>query len=134
MPTINVTWVRDKQFVGTDETHHSVVLSGDDPATGVKPSQMLLVALAACTAYDVLDIMIKKRKPLSRLEITASGEQDPEPPWPYRRIRLKYLISGTDLTEKALSQAIELSLNKYCSVAATVRGVADIQTEFEIVP
>ena len=134
MPTTTVTWVKDKQFVGTDETHHSIVISADNPAAGVKPSQLLLVALAACTAYDVLDIMSKKRKPLSRLEIITSGEQDPEPPWPYRRIRLKYRVSGEAITEKDLSQAIDLSLNKYCSVAATVRGVADIQTEFEIEP
>lgn len=132
MPTTTVTWVKDKQFVGTDETNHSIVLSGDNPATGVKPSQILLVALASCTAYDVLDIMAKKRKPLSSLEIITTGEQDPEPPWPYRRILLKYRVSGKNLTEKALSQAIELSLRKYCSVAATISGVADIRTEFEI--
>jgi putative redox protein len=133
MPTTTVQWVKNKQVVGTDETNHSIVLSGDDPATGIKPSQTLLIALSACTAYDVLEIMKKKRKPLSMLEIIATGEQDAKPPWPYRRILMKYRVSGKDLTEKALSQAIELSLRKFCSVAATISGVADIQTEFEIV-
>ncbi|RJQ65449.1 MAG: OsmC family peroxiredoxin [Desulfobacteraceae bacterium] len=134
MPTTTVRWVTGKQFVGTDERNQSVVLSGDSPAKGVSPSQMLLVALSACTAYDVLEIMAKKRKPLAMLEITASGDQDPKPPWAYRRIHLKYRVSGNALTEQALAQAVELSLDKYCSVAATVRGVATLSTEIEIVP
>ena len=133
MPTTAVRWLTDKKFLGTDSHNQSVVLSGDDPAKGVSPSQMLLIGLSACTAYDVLDIMIKKRKPLTMLEIIADGEQDPDPPWAYRRIHLKYRVSGKDLTEKAISQAVQLSQEKYCSVAATVRGVAEIITEIEMV-
>lgn len=133
MPTTTVRWVTGKQFVGTDSRNQAVVLSAGDPAMGASPSQMLLVALSACTAYDVLDIMTKKRKPLTMLEITAEGRQDPDPPWAYRHIHLKYRVSGQNLNEKALSQAIRLSHEKYCSVAATVRGVAEISTEFEIV-
>ena len=133
MPTTTVRWLTGKQFVGTDSRNHSVVLSGDDPAKGVSPSQMLLIGLSACTAYDVLNIMVKKRKPLTMLEIIADGEQDAKPPWTYRRIHLKYRVSGKDLTEKAVSQAVKLSQEKFCSVAATVRGVADITTEVEIV-
>ena len=134
MPTAKVKWVDGLQFVGTDEGGHSVVLSGDDRQAGARPSEMLLVALASCSAVDVVEIMKKKRKPLTRLEITISGERDPEPPWPYRRIELNYQALGEGLTEKALAQAIQLSTEKYCSVAATVSGVADIQTRFTILP
>jgi putative redox protein len=95
---------------------------------------MLLVALASCTAVDVVEIMAKKRKPLRALEIVITGERDPEPPWPYRRIEVHYRLSGEGLTEKAVSQAIALSSEKYCSVAATVRGVAAIETTFAIQP
>ena len=133
MPTTTVRWVTDKQFVGTDENNHSVMLSGDNPAKGVNPSQMLLIGLSACTAYDVVDIMAKKRMPLTMLEVVATGEKDPDPPWAYQRIHLNYRLSGTDLTEKAVAQAISLSQDKYCSVAATVRGVAEISYAFEIV-
>ena len=133
MPTTSVSWVQGKQFVGTDDRNQSVVLSGDSPARGVSPSQMLLVALSACSAYDVVDIMAKKRKPLTHLEVEAVGTQDEEPPWAYRRIHLKYTLSGDKLTDKAVVQAIELSQEKYCSVAATVKGVARITTEYEIV-
>jgi putative redox protein len=134
MPTTTVKWVAGKQFVGMDSNRHALVLSGEDPASGVRPSEMLLIALSACTAYDVVDIMEKKRKPLSFLEVIATGERDPDPPWPYRSIHLKYRLRGPELTEKAVAQAIELSEEKYCSVAATIRGVARISTEFEILP
>jgi putative redox protein len=134
MPTAKVRWVEGMQFVGTDSGGHSVVLSGDEQQSGVRPSEMLLVALASCTAVDVVEIMAKKRKPLRQLEIVISGERDPNPPWPYRRIEVNYRMSGDDLTEKAVSQAIKLSSEKYCSVAATVRGVAEIETKFEILP
>ncbi len=133
MPTATVRWVDAMQFVGMDSGGHSVVLSGDDQQSGVRPSEMLLVALASCTAVDVVEIMTKKRKPLSALEIVISGERDPDPPWPYRRIDVNYRLSGEGLTEKAVSQAIQLSSEKYCSVAATVRGVAEIRTQFEII-
>lgn len=132
MAKTKVRWISGKQFVGTDQNNQSVVLSGDSPPSGVSPSQLLLIGLSACTAYDVVEIMTKKRRPLSALEVVAEGERDPDPPWAYRRIHLKYRLVGRDLTEKAVSQAIQLSQEKYCSVAATVRGVAEITTSFEI--
>jgi len=134
MPVTTVKWVTGRQFVGLDSNNHAVVLSGEDEPNGVRPSQMLLIALAACTAYDVVEILSKKRKPLNMLKVTADGEHDSEQPWPYRKIHLNYRLSGKDLTEKAVRQAIELSEQKYCSVAATVRGVAEITTDFEILP
>jgi putative redox protein len=69
---------------------------------------------------------------LTRLEITSSGEQDQDPPWTFRKIRLHYKIAGKNLTEKAVAQAIQLSEEKYCSVAATIRATAEIITDFEI--
>jgi len=134
MATATVQWVTGKRFVGTDSTQHSVVLSTPDEGVGMKPSELLLVALAACTAVDVVDILAKKRTPLSKLIISATGEQDADPPWAFRKIHLKYQLAGKKLTEKAVEQAILLSEEKYCSVAATVRGVVEITTTFEILP
>ena len=93
---------------------------------------MLLVALASCSSVDVVEILEKKRLKLTLLEVTATGEQDPDPPWTYRKIHVKYRLGGKGLTDKAVEQAIRLSQDKYCSVSATVRGVAKITTEFEI--
>lgn len=133
MSTATVRWVKDKQFVGMDAHQHSLVLSGDDPPTGMRPSHLLLVALATCSSVDLVEILKKKRMTLSWMEIKIDGEQDPEPPWPYRRIRMSFRLNGRGLTELAVAQAIKLSHEKYCSVAATVRGVAEVSTDFEIV-
>jgi putative redox protein len=134
MTTTTVRWVNELHFVGTDSTNHSLVLSGQQQGIGVKPSEMLLIALASCSAVDVVEILKKKRKKLTMLEVTTTGEQDPNPPWAYRKIHLKYCLSGRGLTQKAIEQAIRLSLDKYCSVAATVRGVAQITSDYELVP
>jgi putative redox protein len=133
MGTATVKWIGGKQFVGIDSTHHSVVLSTPDEGVGIKPSELLLIAVASCSAVDVVEILEKKRMPLTSLEISATGEQDQDPPWTFRKIFVHYRIGGKNLTEKAVSQAIQLSEEKYCSVAATIRGTAQIITEYEII-
>jgi putative redox protein len=129
-----VRWVTGKQFVGTDSTHHSVVLSPADVGVGMKPSELLLVALGSCTAVDVVEILAKKRTTLLSLEIQVTGEQDIDPPWTFRQFHIQYLLKGKGLTEKAVAQTIQLSEEKYCSVAATIRTTAPITTGFEILP
>lgn len=129
-----VKWVQGKQFVGIDSSRHAVVLSTQDAenAVGSKPSDMLLVALGACVAVDVVEILAKKRTPLSSLEIAVDGEQDPAPPWAFRRIHLTFRVAGERLTEGSVRQAIHLAEEKYCCVAATIRAVADITWDFEL--
>jgi putative redox protein len=132
MGTATVKWIEGKQFIGIDSTHHTVVLSTPDEGIGIKPSELLLIAVASCSAVDVVEILSKKRMPLNHLEISVTSEQDQDPPWAFRKMHLTYRIGGKDLTEKAVAQAIQLSEEKYCSVAATVRATAEITTEFEI--
>jgi putative redox protein len=134
MSSATVRWIGGKQFVGTDSTNHSVVLSTPDEGVGMKPSEMLLVALASCTAVDVVEILRKKRTTLTSLEITTSAEQDSDPPWAFRKIHLKYILKGEGLTGKDIAQAIKISKEKYCSVSATISGVAEITTSYEILP
>jgi putative redox protein len=133
--TVHVTWVQKRQFVGSDSSKHSVVMSSQDEenGSGMKPSDLLLVGLGGCTGYDVVDILLKKRQQLTGLEVVVTGEQDAEPPWPYHKIHVHYVLRGKGLREKAVQDAIALSEEKYCSVAATVRGVAEITQEYTIV-
>ena len=67
------------------------------------------------------------------LEVGVSAEQDNDPPWAFRKIHLHYRMSGAGITAESAKIAIKLSEEKYCSVAATVRGVAEISWDFEIV-
>ena len=120
------------RFVSTDSTGHSVVMSKPDENTGMKPSELILSALAGCSSVDVVGILEKKQTPLTFLEVQVTSEQDTDPPWTFGKIYMKFIVKGEGLTEKSVEQAIKLSEEKYCSVAATLRGEAEIITSFEI--
>ena len=112
----------------------TVVLSKQDEENGVgmKPSELMLVALASCTAIDVVSILAKKRLQLDGLEIIVKGDQNPDPPWTFEKIKLTFRLRGKDLSESACARAIDLSDAKYCSVAASLRSEVPIQHEFVI--
>lgn len=133
MAEARVTWLRDSQFVGTDSTNHSVVLSkpGED-SIGMRPSELLLVALAGCTGFDVVNLLRKKRLHLSRFRVRATGEQAPTPPWAFEKIHLHFEVEGRGIAERDVERAIELSEQKYCSVSATLKPQVEISWDFEI--
>ena len=128
-----VKWLDRLEFVGTDSTKHSLVMSSQDEgnATGLKPSDLLPLALGGCTAVDVITIMRKKRQAVTGLEINVRWEQDENPPWTFRHIHLEYVVRGKGLSEKGLAQAIQLSEEKYCSVKATL--TCEVTSSYRIV-
>jgi putative redox protein len=132
--TARVVWLEKLQFVGIDSTKHSVVLSTPDEEndTGVSPSDLLLLAVGGCTSYDVVNILTKKRERLTGLEVVVTGEQDQEPPWTFRKIQVQYRVRGKELREKAVYDAIRLSVEKYCSVVATLRETVELTYEVVI--
>ena len=132
MSQVKVKWVEGKQFVGTDSTSHSLVMSSSQEGTGLKPSDLLLLGLGGCIGVDVIMILEKKRQKVTDLEITITGEQEPEPPWTFRRIEIEYLLRGKGLKEEAVRRAIQLSEEKYCSIGATISGVAEMASSFQI--
>jgi putative redox protein len=134
---VSVTWVQGEQFVASGAGGHSVVLDapGDRAVwQGFKPSELLLAAVAGCTGVDVISILRKQRQRVSDLRVTATGEQREEYPRAFEHIHLAYEVRGRDVSASAVERAIALSEEKYCSVAATVRGVATITTSYTILP
>jgi putative redox protein len=89
--------------------------------------------VGGCTAVDVIDILRKKRQRVSGLRVTVRGEQREEYPRAFIRIELHYEVRGYGVSPQAVERAISLSEEKYCMVAATVRGVATITTSFTVV-
>lgn len=134
MSTVRLDWLQGKTFVGTDSTKHAIVVSSSDEAngTGVKPSDLLLIGLASCASMDVIEILNKKRQPPDGMEVRVEGTQEPDPPWTFRKIHMHFLLRGALLQPGAVEQAIRLSEEKYCSVAATIRCAAEITTSFDI--
>jgi putative redox protein len=134
MQTATVKWVGREEFLATMPSGHAVPFDADrkhNSAPG--PMEMLLGALGSCTAVDIISILEKKRQKLATLEIEISGERAKDPPSVWIKIEMVYRLSGR-LDEKAVRDAIELSQNKYCSVAAMLRKTAEITYRFEILP
>ena len=98
---------------------------------GFKPMELLLVSLAGCSGVDVYEILKKKRQEVKDIEIRVEGERRDKHPRIYERIRIKYIVKG-NVKEEALRQAIELSIEKYCSVYAMLKETAKIEVEQEI--
>jgi putative redox protein len=104
-----------------------------DELTGITPTEALLASIGGCTAWDVVEILRKQRQPVSAVQVTVAGEQAPEPPWPFTQITVTFVVSGRGLAPAAVERAVQLSSERYCSVMATVRGVASVKTAIEIV-
>lgn len=132
MQTASVKWVSKEQFLGVTPSGHAVPLDSDREAnTAPGPMEMLLVALGACTATDVVIILGKKRQPLESLEVEVSGERAAEPPKVWTKLEILYRLRGA-LDEKAVRDAVALSEEKYCSVSAMLKKTAAVSTRYEI--
>lgn len=132
MQTARVQWTEQEQFTAVTPSGHAVPFDADRQLNSAPgPMEMLLAALGACTATDVVIILGKKRQKLEALEVIVSGERATEPPMVWTTIEIVYKLRGA-LDEKAVRDAIELSENKYCSVAAMLRKTANISFRFEI--
>jgi putative redox protein len=134
MQTATVKWVGGEKFLATMPSGNAVQFdAGSTHQGGPGPMEMLLGALGACTSVDVKLILEKKRQKLTSLEVSVSGERAKEPPEVWTKIAIVYRLSGT-LEKKAVRDTIELSQNKYCSVAAMLGKTAKITYRYEILP
>ncbi|HEY7477765.1 MAG TPA: OsmC family protein [Actinomycetota bacterium] len=132
--TIRLTWTGERlQFLGRTAYGDPVLVGGNPEGPGAKPSDLLPLSLAACTAYDVVEILRKQRQDLRQLQIDVSWIQDPDPPWTFRSIHCRFVLTGTIDPRKA-ARAIELAEGKYCAVAATIRPTVVLTHEAEIHP
>src|SRR3989442_11869301 len=121
-------------FVGVTPSGHAQAIETDSArASAATPMELLLIALGSCTGVDVISILKKKRQKVTDYRIEVSGERREEFPRSYTRLNIKHIVRGRGLSEPAVARAIELSDQKYCSVAATLRGSAEIVTSYEIV-
>ncbi len=130
-----VVWRERMTFDAKTQSGHALVLDaqptggGDD--RGASPMELALVALAGCTAMDVISILQKKREPVKSLEVSVEGTRADQHPRVYTQIEVVYRVRG-NVKPKAVADAIELSEGIYCSVGAMLGRTADITTRFEI--
>jgi putative redox protein len=131
-----VEWKGGMSFEAVTPSGHAVVMDarkdhgGAD--NGASPMELLLVALAGCTGMDVVSILEKKKQSPESFMMELEADRRADHPRAYTEIRIKYIFKGGAVTEEGAKRAIELSEEKYCSVAATLKGAAKINYSFEI--
>ena len=128
-----VQFAGDGFFVATTPSGHAQVLDikGERSAAS-GPLELLTIALGGCTAADVISILEKKREKVTSYRVEVRGERREEHPRSFRRFEVRHIVRGRGISEKAVEQAVQLSTEKYCGVAATLRPTAEIVTSFEI--
>ncbi len=132
---VKLEWLRSRMFIGTDHLGNSTAigyLREDDPeGQGINPSDMLLLAAASCSAYDVVQILEKGKEPLEDLKVDVSAEQSQEPPYQYISLHFSYRVSG-DVDPAKVERAMKLSEEKYCSVLATLKPGLTFTSDFTV--
>jgi len=122
-----------RQFVVTTGSGHHLIVDDAVGATGPKPIELVAAALASCTAFDVINILRKKRQNVTAYEVHVEADQASDPPQFFTKVRIRHIITGQNVDREAVSIAIHLSETKYCSVGAMVQKTAEFTTSFEII-
>ena len=128
--TVTLDWVRERQFIMHDRTGFPIVMAHPN---GVNASDLLPLSLIGCSSHDVVAILKKQRQQVKDLAVSAESTRDPDPPWTFRKIHVRYKVSGHGLDRDKVAKAIDLAEEKYCGVFATLRSAVEITSDFEIV-
>ena len=132
---VKLEWLRSRLFVGTDHLGTSIAigydLDSEPEGKAINPSDMMLLAAAACSAYDVVQILEKSKQPLMSLKVDVRAEQSQEPPYPYVALHFNYIIKGAVAPDK-IQRAMQLSEDKYCSVLATLKPGLVFTSEYTL--
>jgi putative redox protein len=130
MTEAKALWTDNDRFVAQASSTHALVMDAGKEKTANSPMELVLIGLCGCTASDVVNILRKKREPFTTLEVQATAERAAEPPTVYTEIGLVYRIGG-EVSHKAVEDAVRLSEEKYCSVAAMLHKTAKITYSIE---
>src|SRR6266446_978014 len=133
-PKAGVQLVGNDLFVGLGPSGHAVPIDTDRAGNSApSPMELLLLALGSCTGIDVISILRKKRQSVTDYRVEVRGERREDYPRSYKRMEVHHIVTGRNISEQSVAQAIQLSEEKYCSVAATLRPTTEIVSSFEII-
>ena len=132
-----ITLVQDMQFSGQATSGHTLSMDADNESgghnAGFRPMELLLVGFGGCSGMDVISILRKKRQPVVGLEINVKGEKTEDYPKIYKEVHIEYIVKGKGVEKEAVERAIALSLDKYCSVGATLAKAGTITHSYKII-
>ncbi len=135
--TIKVDWKGGKAFEATSATGHKVMMDaskevgGED--RGSRPMELLLMGLGGCAGIDVTMMLEKGKQDVKDCQMEFTSERADAVPAVYTNINLHFKVTGTDLNEKKVARAVELSAEKYCSVSKMLEKTAEMSHSYEII-
>ncbi|MDA8201727.1 MAG: OsmC family protein [Chloroflexi bacterium] len=138
MKHVTVTWKPERatfeaRGVRPDQPIEMAAPAEDGVMHAIGPAEAFLASVGGCSAWDVVEILRKQRQPVTGVQVRLDGQQLDEAPWAFTRITLTYVVCGRGVDPTAVERAVRLSSEKYCSVIATVRGVADVRSVIELI-
>lgn len=130
-------WVEGMAFMGEAGSGHSVIMDGAPEYggrnIGIRPMEMLLIGLAGCTGFDVVQILKKGREAVTGCEVEVEAERASEDPKVFTRIHIAYRVSGRGLSQAKAERAVTLSKEKYCSASIMLGATAEMSTSLVVV-
>ena len=131
-----VKWLEEVTFVGESASGHAVVMDGPPEHggrnIGIRPMEMLLLGMGGCTSFDVISILKKSRQSVVDCEVQIEADRADTEPKVFTRIHVHFIITGTELSEKHVQRAVQLSAEKYCSASIMLGKAAEISHDYEI--
>ena len=135
---VNIKWIDGVSFVGESESGHAVVLDGAPENggrnIGMRPMEMLLIGMGACTSFDVVTILKKARQPIVDCVAEIAAERADEIPKVFTKIHVHFVVTGDNLNETQVERAVKLSAEKYCSASIMLSKSVAITHGYEIKP
>jgi putative redox protein len=132
-----IKWVEGVSFVGETGSGHAIVIDGAPENggrnLGARPMELVLTGTAACTAFDVVEILRKARQPVADCVVEAEAKRAATPPKVFTHVHFKYLVAGRGLDAHQVERAVKLSKDKYCSATLMLAKTAEITYEIDIV-
>lgn len=133
---VRIKWVEGVSFVGESETGHAVVLDGAPENggrnIGMRPMEMLLIGMGACTSFDVVTILKKARQPIIDCVADIQAERANEVPKVFTKIHVHFIVTGDGLNKTQVERAVKLSAEKYCSASIMLSKSVEITHDYEI--
>jgi len=131
-----VKWVDGAMMVGESGSGHAIVMDGAPEFggrdMGVRPMEMLLLGLGGCTEFDVIHILKRGRQDIQSCEVDIEAERSEKDPKIFTKIHVHFTIKGNGLTDKAVSRAVKLSAEKFCSASIMLGRVAEITHDYTV--
>ena len=128
-----VKWVEGLTFLGESASGHQILMDGNSGDKAPSPMEMVLMAAGGCSAIDVVSILQKGRHDVTDCEVKLTSERRDEAPRLFTHINLHFVVTGKELKDAAVSRAVDLSAEKYCSVALMLEKAVKITHSYEVI-